>query len=104
MAEKFINGSGLQYTFKKIKDNFVAQESGKGLSTNDFTTTEKTKLSGIANNAQVNVIESVKVNGTALTVASKAVNVVVPTKVGELTNDAGYPFTLLTSSSSILPW
>lgn len=57
----------------------VDKVTGKGLSTNDYTTAEKTKLSGIAANAQVNVIESVKVNGTTLEVTDKAVNVVVPT-------------------------
>nr|DAR44051.1 MAG TPA: tail fiber protein [Caudoviricetes sp.] len=41
-------------------------------------------------NAQANVIETVKVNGTALTPNSKAVNVKVPTKVSELTNDKNY--------------
>ena len=56
----------------------VDKVTGKGLSTNDYTTAEKTKLSGIAANAQVNVIESVKVNGAALKVTDKAVNVVVP--------------------------
>ena len=64
--------------------------SGKGLSTNDYTTADKNKLSGIANGAQANVIESVKVNGTALTITSKAVDVTVPTQLSELTNDAGY--------------
>ncbi len=49
--------------------------SGKQLSTHDYTTAEKTKLSGIAAGAQVNVLETVKVNGTALTPASKAVNI-----------------------------
>ena len=44
-------------------------------------------------NAQANVIETVKVNGTALTPSSKAVNVTVPTKVSQLTNDAGYKTT-----------
>ena len=39
---------------------------------------------------QANVIESVKVNGTALTITSKAVDVPVPTKVSDLTNDSGY--------------
>lgn len=58
--------------------NKVDKVTGKGLSTNDYTTAEKTKLSGIAANAQVNVIEQVKVNGTALKVTDKAVNVVVP--------------------------
>lgn len=37
-----------------------------------------------------NVIESVKVNGTALTITNKAVDVTVPTAVSELTNDSGY--------------
>lgn len=64
--------------------------SGKGLSTNDYTSAEKQKLSGIANGAQVNVIESVKVNGTKLTPSSKAVDVTVPTKTSQLTNDSGY--------------
>lgn len=68
----------------------VDVEIGKGLSTNDYTSTEKQKLSGIASGAQVNVIESVKVNGTALTPSSKAVDVTVPTKTSQLTNDSGY--------------
>ena len=68
----------------------VSTESGKGLSSNDYTATEKNKLSGIATGAQANVIESVKVNGTALTITSKAVDVTVPTKLSDLSNDAGY--------------
>lgn len=64
--------------------------SGKSLSTNDYTSAEKNKLSGIASGAQVNVIESVKVNGTALTPSSKAVNVTVPTNVSQLSNDSGF--------------
>lgn len=53
----------------------VDTASGKGLSTNDYTTAEKNKLAGIDTGAQVNVIENVKVNGTALTPSSKAVNI-----------------------------
>lgn len=37
--------------------------------------TDKSKLNGIAENAQVNVLETIKVNGTALAVNSKAVNI-----------------------------
>ena len=56
--------------------DYVEPVTGKGLSTEDYTTAEKTKLSGIEAGAQVNVIETVKVNGTALTPdANKAVNV-----------------------------
>lgn len=37
-----------------------------------------------------NIIETVKVNNTALTPSSKAVNITVPTKVSDLTNDSGF--------------
>ena len=61
-------------------DGKVDKVDGKQLSTEDYTTAEKTKLSGIATGAQANVIETVKVNGTALTPdANKAVDVSVPT-------------------------
>jgi hypothetical protein len=56
----------------------VDKVSGKGLSTNDFTNALKTKLDGIAAGAQANVIETVKVNGSALTPVSKAVDVSIP--------------------------
>lgn len=42
---------------------------------NTNISTINTKLSGIASGAQVNVIETVKVNGSALAVSSKAVNI-----------------------------
>lgn len=41
-------------------------------------------------NAQVNVIESIKVNGTAQTITSKSVNIAVPTDNSQLANGAGY--------------
>lgn len=68
-----------QDTLQGNIDGKVDKVTGKGLSTNDYTTDEKNKLEGIAAGAQVNVIETVKVNGVALTPSSKAVNVVVPT-------------------------
>ena len=41
--------------------------------------------------AQANKIESIKVNGTAQTIASdKSVNITVPTKTSQLTNDSTY--------------
>lgn len=39
---------------------------------------------------EMNVIDTVKVNGTALPVVNKAVNVLVPTDLGDLTNNTGY--------------
>jgi len=41
--------------FTELYNNKVDKISGKGLSTNDFTTLEQTKLLGIEENAQVNV-------------------------------------------------
>jgi hypothetical protein len=40
-----------------------------------MTAAESTKLAGIAANAQVNVIEVIKIGGTALEIADKAVNI-----------------------------
>ena len=65
----------------KIKENAdrkVDKVTGKGLSANDYTTEEKTKLAGVEAGAEVNAIKTVKVNGTPLTVTGKAVDVPVP--------------------------
>ena len=45
----------------------VDKVSGKQLSTEDYTTAEKTKLAGIANGAQVNKIEHIYLDGVAQT-------------------------------------
>lgn len=50
------------YATKTALDNKVDKVTGKGLSTNDFTTAEKNKLSGIESGAQVNTITGVKGN------------------------------------------
>lgn len=57
----------------------VDAEAGKGLSTNDYTTAEKEKLSGIESGAQANVIEAVQVNGAPVSPSGKTVNITVPT-------------------------
>lgn len=96
MARQVIKlGELVKTAWQKVNANFedlyntiankVDKEAGKGLSTNDYTTVEKTKLSNIAANAQVNVIETVKVNGTALTPSSKAVNIDLSGKVDKVT-------------------
>lgn len=54
---------------------YVEKDGDKVLSTNDYTDADKTKLAGIEAGAQVNVIESVSVNGTALTPTGKGVNI-----------------------------
>ena len=55
-----------------------------------FTTALKSKLDGVASGAQVNVIESIKVNGAAQAVTSKSVNITVPTKTSQLQNDSEF--------------
>lgn len=58
----------------------VDKVTGKQLSTEDYTTTEKTKLGNIEAGAQVNVIETIKVNGEPVSPGSnKDVNITVPT-------------------------
>ena len=96
---KYLDNDGLLYLWQKIKNVFatkdslndkVDKETGKGLSTNDYTTAEKNKLNDVASGAQVNVIETVKVNNTALTPSKKTVNITVPTKTSDITNDSGF--------------
>lgn len=56
--------SGGTYT---ALDGKVDKVSGKQLSTEDYTTAEKTKLSGIATDAEKNTIVGITVNGDAIT-------------------------------------
>lgn len=77
----------------------VDKVDGKGLSTNDLTNELKanydaayahSQAAHAPVDAQKNVIETVKVNGSALTITDKAVDIVVPTDNAQLTNGAGY--------------
>ena len=81
---KYLDLNGVKTLWNQIKLKFVAKEEGKGLSTNDLTNELKSNYdkaythsqsAHAPTNAQANVIESVKVNGTALTPSSKAVNI-----------------------------
>ena len=71
----------------------VDKVEGKTLSTNDYTTAEKTKLTGIATGAEVNKIDAVKVNGTALGITDKAVNIDLSNYATKSTTLAGYGIT-----------
>lgn len=58
MATNFLDKAGATYIVSKLKELIAAKVDkvdGKGLSTNDYTTAEKTKLAGIAEGAEVNV-------------------------------------------------
>lgn len=73
-----------------ILANKVDKVDGKGLSTNDYTTDEKTKLAGIATGAQVNVLEGIQINGATVNPTNKIANIAMPTKTSDLTNDSGF--------------
>lgn len=61
--------------------NKVDKVSGKGLSTNDYTTTEKTKLSGIAEGANKTVVDSALSSSSTNPVQNKVVNTALGNKV-----------------------
>lgn len=79
MADKYVNAVGVQTIKTWIEGKF-------GLKTDLNTLSDKVDEI-IAEGGQPNVIETVKVNGTALTPTNKAVDVIVPTKTSDLTND-----------------
>ena len=99
---KLLTFDGVLYLWGKIKALLakkVDKVDGKGLSTNDLTDTLKSNYDAAythsqqphaPSGAQANVIESVKVNGSALAVTSKSVNIIVPTKTSQITNDSGF--------------
>lgn len=74
-----VTGKGLSTNdftdaYKTAVDNKVDKVVGKGLSTNDYTTEEKTKLSNLVEGAEANVIESIQINGVAISPTNKTVN------------------------------
>ena len=99
---KYLDENGLLYVVGKIKgwlSGKVDTRTGWGLSQNDLTNDLKAKYDTAVQKVDdltetggaPNVIEIVKVNGTALTPDSdKAVNINMPTKLSELTNDDNF--------------
>ena len=82
-------------------DGKVSTVSGKGLSTNDLTATLKANYDAAythsqsthaPSNAERNVIVGIQKNGTDVSVntTTRKVNITVPTKTSDLTNDSGF--------------
>lgn len=87
----YLNKDQVTSAISEATKNKVDKDGDKVLSTNDYTTADKDKLTGIESGAQVNVIESIKVNGSAVNPdESKAVDITVPTKVSQLSDAADY--------------
>ena len=76
-------------------DDYTVKDAHYVHTDNNYTTDQVNKLSGIESGAEVNVIEKISLNGAVQTVKNKAValTVDIPTKVSQLTNDAGYKTT-----------
>lgn len=79
MADKYLNLTALQPIKQWAKDTFAADA--------DLDALDAKVDEIIAEGGEPNVIETVKVNGTALTPVNKAVDVEVPTSTSDLTND-----------------
>lgn len=80
-------------------DSKVDKDGNKVLSTNDFTTELKNNLNSAythstsahaPSNAERNTIVTIKRNGTALTPTDRVVDITVPTKTSDLTNDSDF--------------
>lgn len=91
------NVDGLQNAL----DGKVSTVSGKGLSTNDLTATLKanydtaythSQSTHAPSNAERNIIIGIQKNGTDVNVntSTRKVNITVPTKTSELTNDSSF--------------
>ena len=93
-TKNFLDTTGVGLLWAKIKlllADKVDKETGKGLSSNDYTAEEKTKLANVATGAQVNVLEGIQKNGQTVTITNKIANISVPTATSDLTNDSNFP-------------
>ena len=93
---KYLDNNGLVYYHSKIKAllaDKVDKVSGKGLSTNDYTSTEKTKLSGIATGAEVN-------QNAFSNIAVGTTTIAADTKTDTLTLTAGNNITLTPNATN----
>lgn len=86
---KYLDSNGLLYFYNRLKNIFATQANLTDTNTN-VTALQNQVDSLVAEGGEPNVIESVQVNGSALPVSSKTVNVPVPTNNNQLTNGAGY--------------
>lgn len=90
MAEKkFLDDNGLLYLWTKIKSAFVTKETGKGLSANDYTTTEKEKLSGIESGANKTTVENVLTSTSTTNALSAAQGQALKKAIDSITTDIG---------------
>lgn len=101
LAEALGNDPNFATTMATELGKKVNAETGKGLSTNDLTATLKShydtaythsQTAHAPSNAEHNVIVGIQKNGTDISVntSTRKVNITVPTKTSELTNDSSF--------------
>lgn len=71
------DGSTVVSSLPFIDDNKVDKVAGKGLSTNDYTTTEKNKLTGIADGANKTVVDTALSSTSINPVQNKVVTAII---------------------------
>jgi hypothetical protein len=89
MSLKAVSSDGLLYFFQKLKEIFVRQESGKGLSSNDFTTEEKNKLYGIDTGANKTTIVDNLTSTSTTDALSSNQGKVLDEKIKAITDNLG---------------
>ena len=85
---KYLDENGLLYLVQKIKtwlNAKVDKVNGKGLSTNDYTTEEKTKLAGIATGANKTTVDTALNSTSTNPVQNKVINTALGNKVDKVT-------------------
>jgi hypothetical protein len=94
VSKSDLDGLATETYVNNIASTKVDKVDGKGLSTNDYTTTEKNKLSGIASGAEVNqnAFSNVVVGSTTISADSKTDSLTIAagtgiSVAGDATND-----------------
>lgn len=81
-TEKLTKLEALKALAQRVKNDYATKESVETLSG---------RVDGLVTaGGEPNVITAIKVNGAAQTITNKAVDITVPTKVSQLTNDSKY--------------
>lgn len=86
---KYLDDNGLLYLWSKIKDAFVKKETGKVLSTNDYTTAEKEKLAGIEAGANKTTIVDNLTSESTTSALSAAQGKALKASIDSITTDIG---------------
>lgn len=87
MSKKFLDQTGLTYLWTKLKTLLGGKQdkvTGKGLSTNDFSNTYKTKLDGIETGANKTTVDSALSASSANPVQNKIINTALENKVDKI--------------------